>query len=465
MALGIVSLSNLTLFFCLITFLSSPVTASHQNENTLTITNSKAWKPFSYMENGKPKGLLIDFWRLYGERSGTKIVFNLVDWQVSLDDVMQGEGNIHAGLAYTEERAKFFEFGSVLFNVQTSMYIDINLMGVIDDDLSELKQPLGVVLGSYEQSFVSKHYPNIPLITYDNNALMFEAIRKQEISVFVSDKQVKNFYMISFPTRSNDFIVLEQLYDEPIRFAVPKGDFMLLHIVEAQLKMLSKGDVDQIRQKWINTETKVPLWFYNSVFFSLLLAAIAYILILRKAVNKRTAQLAIANKKLTRQANTDVLTGLYNRRFLMDYLGRVRKKSNKGGFAILMIDVDFFKAINDTHGHGIGDIVLTIMGKRMQSCIREKDILARIGGEEFCVVLEKVSIENMQNISDKFNQKIALSPFKHREEQLNVTISIGALYIENSQQWSLEQVLQQSDKLLYQAKDNGRDQTVCGKLI
>jgi diguanylate cyclase (GGDEF)-like protein len=430
---------------------------------TLVIANSKAWKPFSYLENGQPKGLLIDFWRLYGERTGTNIIFNLVDWQESLDLTAQGDANIHAGLLYSKARAESFEFGSVLFNVQSSVYIDINLINVIDDDLSNLKHPLGLVLGGYQQGLISELYPNIPLITYANNALMFEAVRKREISVFVADKQVANFYMVSFPEHLNDFITLKKLYDEPIRFAVPKGDFMLLRIVEAQLKMLSKGDVEQIKQKWINTETKVPIWFYNSLFFSLLLVAVTYIFFLRKAVAKRTLQLAIVNEKLTLQANSDVLTGLYNRRFLTEYLERTQYRIHKGGFAVLMIDIDFFKLINDTYGHPVGDIVLAILAKRMQSCVREQDILARIGGEEFCVVLEGVSIEKMREISREFNKNIASSPFNHKDEQLDITISIGALHIQHHQKWSASDALQQADKLLYHAKDNGRNQTVCGE--
>ncbi|PKG39742.1 transporter substrate-binding domain-containing protein [Psychromonas sp. Urea-02u-13] len=131
------SIQLLSFFYCL---LSASAYADHgpvleQKQNTLVISNSKAWKPFAYMEDGQPKGVLIDFWKLYGERSGTKIVFNLIDWQPSLNEVAEGHANIHAGLVYSKERAEIFEFGSVLFNVQTSIYIDVNLMGIIDEDI------------------------------------------------------------------------------------------------------------------------------------------------------------------------------------------------------------------------------------------------------------------------------------------------------------------------------------------
>lgn len=460
-ALSILLIKLLCYFFCFFSITLHAQEALAQEKKTLIITNSKAWKPFSYLEHGKPKGLLIDFWRLYGERSGTNIVFNLVDWQESLDQASHGDAHIHAGLVYSKERAELFEFGRVLFNVQSSIYIDINLMGIMKGDFNNFKHPIGLVAGGYEEGFISKLYPNIQLITYANNSLLFEAIRNQEISVFVADKQVTNFYLVSFAERSNDFVAIKPLYDEPIRFAVAKGDFMLLNAVEAQLDMVTKGDIDQIKQKWINTETKVPMWFYSSIFFSLLIAAVAYIYILRKAVVKRTSQLAIANKKLTLQANTDVLTGLYNRRYLMDYLRGMKKKNN---IAILLLDIDFFKLINDTYGHAIGDIVLTIFSKRMQFCLNEKGILARIGGEEFCVILEKLTTADMQEISDKLNQKISSSAFQHLEEKFDITVSIGALYIENNLHWSAEEVLEGADKLLYMAKANGRDQTVCGEL-
>jgi diguanylate cyclase (GGDEF)-like protein len=174
----------------------------------------------------------------------------------------------------------------------------------------------------------------------------------------------------------------------------------------------------------------------------LLFAAATYIFFLRKAVNKRTLQLAIANDKLTLQANSDVLRGLYNRRFLMESLRKMKNQNKFDDFAILMIDIDFFKSINDNYGHTAGDIVLTILAKRMLSCMRENDILARIGGEAFCVILGKVSPKNMQAISNKVNQTISESPFKHREEQFYITVSIGELHIKSNQNWSSEQILQ-----------------------
>jgi len=461
-------MSNLTIILSLLSLFSHSLMADHKQENTLVITNSKAWKPFSYLENGEPKGLLIDFWRLYGERTGQNIVFNLVDWQESLDIASRGDAQIHAGLVYSKSRAEFFEFGSELLNVQTSIYIDKNMIGIVESDLSDLsdlKQPVGVVLGGFEQNYVSTHYPKLNLISYANNELMFEAVRDQEISVFIADKQVANFYMLSFLHRENDFISLLQLYDEPIRFAVRKGDIMLLNLIEEDLKGFSKEDIDQIKQKWINTETKVPFWFYNSLIFCLFFVAITYIYSLRKAVAKRTLQLAITNEKLLEQVNSDVLTGLYNRRFLIDYLGEMQSKNYRDGCAILMIDIDFFKPINDTYGHPVGDIALTILAKRVQSCIREKDVLARLGGEEFCVVLQGVSPEIMRDISAKINHNVATNPFKSGDDKFNVTVSIGALHIPQHQKWSSDQVFEQIDTLLYQAKNNGRDQTICGSFV
>ena len=454
----------LSFIFSMVVF-SYPAFAKLPQENTLIITNSNAWKPFSYLENGEPKGLLIDFWRLYGERSGQKIVFNLVDWQESLNIVAGGDTQIHAGLVYSKKRAELFEFGGELLNVQTSIYIDKNMIAIVESDLSDMQQLVGVVSGSDEQRYMTTHYPDMNLIPYANNQLMFEAVQDQKISIFIADKQVANFYMVSYLHRANDFITLVQLYDKPIRFAVKKGNMVLLRLIEEQLKSVSKGDVDQIKQKWINTETKVPVWFYNSLFFCLLFATVAYIYSLRKAVEKRTLQLAIANEKLIKQVNSDVLTGLYNRRFLMDYLREMQSKNYYDGCAVLMIDIDFFKPINDTYGHPVGDIALTILAKRVKSCIREKDILARLGGEEFCVVLQGVSSDKMKDISAKINHNVAVNPFRSGDDKFKITVSIGALHIPSYQKWSSEQLFKQVDKLLYQAKNNGRDQTVCGKFI
>ncbi|MCP4321542.1 MAG: sensor domain-containing diguanylate cyclase [Psychromonas sp.] len=374
--------------FLLLSFASQvsySATTQGRPENMIVITNSKAWKPFSYMQGGKPKGLLIDFWRLYGERTGTKVVFKLVDWQVSLDNLSHGEAQVHAGLVYSEKRAKLFDFGSKLMNVQASIYIEKDMLSIVDTNLNGLKLPVGVVQGGDEYDYAMTHYPHLNLITYTNNELMFEAVKAQEISSFIADKQVANFYMLSFLRREGEFVSLKKLYDKPIQFAVRKGDTALLNLIEDQFSKFSRGDIDQIKQKWINTETKLPDGFYNRLVLMLLLIALAYIFSLRKAVAKRTLQLAVANKNLTKQVNSDVLTGLYNRRFLMNYLGEVQQKGYQNGIAILMIDIDFFKPINDTYGHPVGDIALTILAKRVQYCIRETDILAlRWRGVLYC---------------------------------------------------------------------------------
>ncbi len=429
-------------------------------EPALIIANSKAWKPFSYLEDGQPKGLLIDFWRQYSLVSGRKVKFVLLDWQASLDAVSDNRAAVHAGLLYSDKRAELFDFGADIFNLQTSIYIKVSLLGLIEKDLNKLQQAVGVVQGGYEQEFVSNNYPKIKLVAYINNQLMFDAVRGGEITAFVADMQVANFYMAGQSAGSNNYAPYAFLYDKAIQFAVKKGNQKLLADLNLNVKKINEQDLNLIRQKWINTETIVPLWFYRSLILGLFLLVLPYIYILRKTVANRTRSLAEANQKLLAQVNTDTLTGLYSRRFLMDKLTRLTQPSKQKDFALLMLDIDYFKKINDTYGHLVGDQVLSIISKRITSCIRHQDTLARIGGEEFCLILQGVCEQKAVEICAKINKKIAENPIKHQSAVLTVTISIGCTLVKSGADLEPLSLLQHADTLLYQAKNNGRDQAV-----
>lgn len=180
---------------------------------------------------------------------------------------------------------------------------------------------------------------------------------------------------------------------------------------------------------------------------------------------KRFQQRLRSNFELSlSMALTDPLTGLYNRRYFEVHLQKLLQKNqqSKKAMAVLMMDIDHFKSINDTHGHGVGDEILKIFAHRVKDSLRSFDLVARLGGEEFVVILPDVSTEMAYFIAERLRRAIADEPFACSAEggKVSVTTSIGAMIVDPGSNLSMEEILKQADDALYDAKENGRNATV-----
>jgi diguanylate cyclase (GGDEF)-like protein len=152
------------------------------------------------------------------------------------------------------------------------------------------------------------------------------------------------------------------------------------------------------------------------------------------------------------------LTGLPNRRALIAYAEHRVCQAQRGGgtLSVLMIDVDHFKRINDTHGHAIGDEVLRHMAQVLPTGLRGRDRLGRLGGEEFLVVLPGAGMEQAARVAARMRAAIAATPLIGAAGQLHFTVSIGVAELGLPQE-SVAGLLARADAALYQAKGNGRN--------
>lgn len=166
----------------------------------------------------------------------------------------------------------------------------------------------------------------------------------------------------------------------------------------------------------------------------------------------------------TNLAKTDSLTGIPNRRgfdeLVQQRIQAAQKKQQP--FAMLLLDLDYFKKVNDQYGHLVGDSVLRYVARTLQAVTKGQDAIARLGGEEFIILLTDISYENAVNFAEKVRKLIANKAFivKDHEQSLNFTISIGvALYKMDE---TAEQLFERADRALYLAKQSGRNLT-CGE--
>jgi diguanylate cyclase (GGDEF)-like protein len=170
---------------------------------------------------------------------------------------------------------------------------------------------------------------------------------------------------------------------------------------------------------------------------------------------------ARTNKRLKNSSDFDMLTGAYSRRYLMDSGEIILKdcRLSANGFAVLLIDVDHFKQVNDTWGHAVGDEVLKHCVRNIQQVMRQTDsIVSRYGGEEFCILLAQQSEKGVKRLAERIRRSIADAPYMHGSVSIPITVSIGVS--SDAAGARLSDLIAAADKKLYQAKHDGRNRVM-----
>ena len=162
-------------------------------------------------------------------------------------------------------------------------------------------------------------------------------------------------------------------------------------------------------------------------------------------------------EKISNMANRDFLTGSYNRRYFFESANAkfAKAKRNSSALALATIDIDKFKNINDTYGHDVGDVAIKEIKKVLDRNLREYDLVARFGGEEFCILLEDITCKDLKNLFERIRVDFEKNIIKIDTLEFKYTVSTGIAYGVFD---SLEEMLKISDEELYKSKENGRNQ-------
>ncbi|WP_310619506.1 PleD family two-component system response regulator [Flexibacterium corallicola] len=184
--------------------------------------------------------------------------------------------------------------------------------------------------------------------------------------------------------------------------------------------------------------------------------------------SKRTAdRLLFAMQQTIEMAITDALTGLYNRRFfehrIKSYIAHAINEAHP--LALMMLDIDHFKQVNDTYGHDAGDQVLVEFARRLKSGVRGLDLVCRLGGEEFVVVTPESDLQMTQDVAERLRESIADKPFfdSGSGQSMNITTSIGLTVLSTVDERG-DILLKRADEALYEAKRQGRNRVITVKV-
>lgn len=246
--------------------------------------------------------------------------------------------------------------------------------------------------------------------------------------------------------------------DNPTEITNYKGIF-LINYITSSLSILKQSDLN-LKLIWFVPKSElIP----SSIKYYLLLLLFIFIslIIVSWGWSRLKVKQAEYAKELELMATTDNLTGLANRHSLLKdgALEFERAKRFYHAFSVLLVDIDYFKKINDTFGHANGDKALTTLAKELTAQTRKIDIVARLGGEEFVIILPETTIHDANIVAEKLRKNVMHIKIPTKERSFSFTISIG-ISIWNQKDKDLKSTIDRADRYMYQAKENGRNQ-VC----
>jgi diguanylate cyclase (GGDEF)-like protein len=208
-------------------------------------------------------------------------------------------------------------------------------------------------------------------------------------------------------------------------------------------------------------------WGFSAGLLIGLVALPLYFSSLLKQLNKQNAELKKLYEQMARHATYDSLTNLPNRKHFDDHLAETiaSAERDKKSFAVLYLDLDGFKTINDDLGHGVGDKIIEHTARRLEQCVRKGDFVARVGGDEFTILLRDITSFDVSKVAEKTIAALA-EPFTIAANALRITTSIGvATYPHDGS--NANALIQNADSAMYDAKRSGKNRyRICNsKLI
>lgn len=419
----------------------------------------RAFPPFgSIDENGEYVGFAADYMKIIERR--LNITFDIakdLPWGETMAQAKAGQLDMIAGLVNTKARQEFLNFSQPYVHNPTIIIHDGLERGYVGS-LSNLKgQTVAIEKGSYAAGEIARQFPKINLLLTKNTSAALSMV-----SSGIADAYVGNAVTASFLIKKLGLQNLAYAGDTPYSsnhsIGVLKTHPILVDIVDKTLASISEDDRNTIKNFWFGLSIR-PQWeirtilYFFAGFIALLLLASYWIISLHKA----RKQLKESQQAVKLQAELDPLTGLGNRRkFYKNLEKHIRHaKQNQSRFALLFLDLDLFKEVNDALGHFIGDMLLKNVSSRLQKCVNSENIF-RLGGDEFMLLLSHDDHDEILTAVVEQIQHELKRPFRVKGNHITITCSLGiTTYPDDAD--NAESLVINGDQAMYHAKKEGRN--------
>ena len=420
-----------------------------------------SWYPYDYIDDkGQHSGIAADYIKYLSEILGVNISPEYqLKWRESFKLFNQGKIDIMSSVVATDERKKTINFTQAYFETPTVIVTKKDVFNV--NELRDLiGKKLGLVEGFAIVELVKKDFPNIKIELSDSIVEGLENLESGKIDAFLGTLAVVN---LEIEKNNLDQIKVAAFspYEFEISMTVRKGLEPLVNIFNKALNNMSEKQKASIANDWLaihiitGTDIKTVLK-WSLPILTLLILVIIIISSYNNKLQIQIRQRELAEKELHYLAHHDSLTGLPNWRNFESQFKTTISSSNPSKHALLFLDLNGFKKINDTYGHQAGDAILIETANRLKQSINNKGLLARIGGDEFLIALEKPFDksqieESCQTIIDLISQ-----PLEWQGNQIVIGTSIGiSIYPDHSE--DLNELVKYADFAMYKAKEQGKN--------
>ncbi len=432
----------------------------------------KNWRPMEFIDNnGELAGINIDIFKLIAKRADLNFNFVVYDSWAKLSKALKDKKIAVSGsISPTLEREKYLNFTKAYWQLPWAIIHNKKL-----DSFSQLKDFYGKKLATVKDyeviDDIRSKYPQISLILVDTAQDGFLALQQGKVDgvlepLITASELLKQEDSVVFKTS-----VVDDLAVGSSHIAVRKDWPELRSILDKGLISIQKSEKQHIYEKWFNIN--INTGFNKNVVLRvalqigiIILIVIVVIVIWNRRLYQEVNRRKVLEEKMKHMATHDELTGLANRALLKEQLANLIGLHQRQNLqlAVLFIDLDGFKSINDTYGHDVGDELLIQLAQRLKDNIRTSDTLVRFGGDEFVLLLTGLNFgQEAAFIAEKILQLLK-TPFKLSATTTCIGCSIGiALYPDDGTTDS--ELLKVADTLMYKVKAQGKNNYIFNRDI
>lgn len=408
------------------------------------------WLPFERInENGKHEGIAADLIQTVAQRVGLKIeLYPVKNWEQSLAASKAGKCQIMSFLNQSPARDQWLNFTEPLF-YDPNVIITREEHPYIGDLKGIAKQTVALPKGTMVEERIRREFPNLtPLLTET----------EQQAVVLVSEREadmtIRSLIVAAYSIKKEGLFNLKIAGQVPdftnkLRIGVVKDEPLLRDILNKGVGTITAQDRETISNKHISIQIQQGV-DYQLIWKIVVGGALVLILLLMWM-----KKLQSLNRQLEKVSTTDRLTGLYNRMKLDETLESEIARANRSGqpFSVILMDVDYFKLVNDRHGHQAGDQVLKSFAEVLSIGTRATDFAGRWGGEEFLIICPFTDLTGAQHLAEDLRETIENHQFPIVERK---TASFGVACRHKDE--LARELIARVDVALYAAKRDGRNQ-------
>ena len=421
------------------------------SKHSLKMCIDPFWYPIEFMKDGKISGITSDLKRYFEEKIQINIdVVPTNNWNESLDFIKDKKCDIISSISPSYDRMSYLNFTKPILTLP--IVVTTQKDKPFLRDISLLKnEKIAILKGHFIAEYIKDYFPYLKIVEVASMNEGLYLVEQGEVYGYIDNalvlsstiqKEFSNSLKIGFRFDILDELSIGTRNDEPI----------LNDIFSRLVDDLDETKKQEFLNNWTIITEQVGWFSLKEIIFLVIFTTTIFgglIFYQRK--------LKILNKKLKKLYLTDKLTGLYNR-FKIDKELSLQKdnidRNDSYSCGLILIDIDYFKSINDTLGHLVGDCILKDISKLLKNNLRKTDIIGRWGGEEFLIILPFTSKDIAKKIAENLRALIEEHNFSYNMNR-KITISIGVTEFSKSK--SVEDTLLLVDNLLYKAKENGRN--------